>query len=154
MLLGLVGVPAALVGLGGNPLPATVTWDGIRDALLTRDDGTILVGLVTVVGWVAWLVFAVSVVSELVALLSGERIRLSLPGLAGPQRVAAGLLVSVIAMIAAPPLVPPPPMGTTDGRPPPTPVAEEQAPPPRHDAVGPRPAGRCSGHRPRGRTGR
>src|ERR687891_235728 len=83
LLLGLVGIPVALVGL------------------------------ITIVGWIAWLVFAVSVVIELVALLSGQRIRLSLPGLAGPQRVAAGLLVSVIAMVAAPPMVPPQPMGTT-----------------------------------------
>ena len=92
LLLGLVGVPAALVWLGGNPLPAASPGTAVREALLTPDDGTILVGLVTVVGWVAWLVFAVSVVSELVALLSRQRIRLSLPGLAGPQRVAAGLL--------------------------------------------------------------
>ena len=102
LLLGLVGIPVALVMLGGNPLPAAVTWDGVRDALLTRDDGTLLVGVVTVVGWIAWLVFAVSVISELLALLSGERIRLSLPGLAGPQRVAAGLLLSVVAMVATP----------------------------------------------------
>src|SRR3712207_1165006 len=100
LLIGLVGIPVALVGLGGNPLPATITWQGIRDALLTRDDGTMLLGLITIVGWIAWLVFAVSVATELVALLSGQRIRLSLPGLAGPQRVAAGLLVSVISMIA------------------------------------------------------
>jgi hypothetical protein len=80
LLLGLVGIPAALIWLGGNPLPAAVTWDGVRDALLTRDDGTILIGLITAVGWIAWLVFAISVISELVALLSGERIRLRFPG--------------------------------------------------------------------------
>jgi nucleoid-associated protein YgaU len=106
LLLALAGIPAALVWLGGNPLPAAITWDAVRDALLTRDDGTILIGLVTVVGWIAWLVFAASVVSELVTLLSGERIRVSLPGMAGPQRVAAGLLLSVVAMVAAPQLVP------------------------------------------------
>ena len=109
LLIGLVGIPVALIWLGGNPLPTTVTWEGVRDALLTRDDGTILVGLVTVVGWIAWLIFAVSVVSELMALLSGERIRISLPGLAGPQRVAAGLLLSVVAVAAGPPMVPPQP---------------------------------------------
>ena len=113
LLLGLVGIPVALVMLGGNPLPAAVTWDGVRDALLTRDDGTLLVGVVTVVGWIAWLVFAVLVISELLALLSGERIRLSLPGLAGPQRVAAGLLLSVVAMVTAPPMLPQEPVATT-----------------------------------------
>ena len=127
LLLGLVGIPAALVWLGGNPLPATVTWEAVRDALLTRDDGTILVGLVTVVGWVAWLVFALSVVGELVTLLSGERIRLSTPGLSGPRRVAAGLLVSVVAMIAAPPVVPPQPTTHVAAV---APVIEEQTVPP------------------------
>ena len=57
------------------------------DALLTPDDGTILIGLITVLGWVAWLVFTVSVASELIALVSRQRIRISLPGLAGPQRI-------------------------------------------------------------------
>ena len=37
--------------------------------------------------------------SELVTLLSRQRIRVDLPGLAGPQRVAAGLLLSVVAMV-------------------------------------------------------
>ena len=43
-------------------------------------------------------------------MLSRQRIRVRLPGLAGPQRVAAGLLVSVVAMVAAPmvPLAPTP----------------------------------------------
>ena len=39
----------------------------MREALLTPDDGTVLLGLITIVGWVAWLVFAVSVLAELVA---------------------------------------------------------------------------------------
>ena len=87
LLLGLVAVPAALVGLGGNPLPAAVTWDGATRRPADPDDGTILVGLVTVVGWIAWLVFAVSVVSELVALLSR---RADPDPAAGPGRPAAG----------------------------------------------------------------
>ena len=72
---------------------------------LTPDDGTILVGLITAVGWVAWAVFAASVISELVALASRPRIQIRLPGLAGPQRLAAGLLISVITMVTAPQLV-------------------------------------------------
>ena len=105
LLLGTVGVPFALAALGGNPLPAGLNWSSIRDALLTPDDGTILVGLITAVGWVAWAVFAISVISELVALASRQRIQIRLPGLAGPQRLAAGLLISVITMATAPQLV-------------------------------------------------
>ncbi len=102
LLAGLIGVPLALAAMGGNPLPATITWESLRQALFRRDDGSILLRLVTLVGWAAWLVFALSVLAELVTLLSGRRIRLSLPGLAGPQRVAAGLLMSAIAMVTAP----------------------------------------------------
>ncbi len=102
LLLGLIGVPLALVVLGGNPLPAELSWAGITQALFSPDDGTILLGLITIIAWVAWLVFALSVLSELVALASRERLRFRVPGLGGPQRVAAGLLVSVLAMVSAP----------------------------------------------------
>jgi LysM repeat protein len=94
----LVGVPAALVALSGNPLPQEAGWETIRHALLRPDDGTLLLGLITVVGWIAWLVFALSTLAEAVELGSSHRIRLQLPGLAGPQRLVAGLLLSVVAM--------------------------------------------------------
>lgn len=105
LLLGTVGIPLALLVLGGDPLPDRLTWPSVRDALLTPDDGTMVVGLVTVVGWVAWAVFAISVISELIAVLSCQRIQIRLPGLAGPQRLAAGLLISVMTMASAPQLV-------------------------------------------------
>ena len=35
----------------------------------------ILVGLITIVGWLAWLVFMLSVISELVAIVSQQRVR-------------------------------------------------------------------------------
>jgi len=87
LLVTLLGVPVALAVLGGNPLPATLSWDAVRHALLSPDDGTILIGLITVVGWAAWLVFMVSVVSELIALVTRQRIRITLPGLAGPRQI-------------------------------------------------------------------
>ena len=105
LLLTIIGVPLALAALGGNPLPDGPNWSSIREALVTPDDGTILVGLITVVGWIAWAVFMISVTSELVTLASRRRIQIHLPGLAGPQRLAAGLLISVITMATAPQLV-------------------------------------------------
>ena len=101
----IIGVPAALVILGGNPLPATITWADLREALFTPDDGTILLGLITIIGWLAWAVFALSVIIELITVVSRHRIRIRLPGLAGPQRAAAGLLVAVATMITTPPVV-------------------------------------------------
>ena len=48
LLAVLVGVPVALAVLGGNPLPAAITWESLRQALFAPDGG-ILLGLVTLV---------------------------------------------------------------------------------------------------------
>ena len=110
LLLGvIIGAPIALIILGGNPLPSSIAWAELREALFTPDDGTILLGLVTIIGWLAWAVFALSAFAELITLLSRHRIRIRLPGLAGPQRMAAGLLVAVVTMVTAPPAVSTPP---------------------------------------------
>jgi LysM repeat protein len=102
LLLGIAGVPLALAFLGGNPLPHELSWSAMREALFAPVDGVVLVGLITIIGWLAWLVFTLSVISELVALVSRQRVRIRLPGLEAPQRFAAGLLISVITMISVP----------------------------------------------------
>jgi LysM repeat protein len=102
LLLGTAGVPIALAILGGNPIPDELTWNDLRRALSTSADGMILLSLITIVGWLAWLAFMLSVISELLALISRQRIRIRLPGLDAPQRFAAGLLISVITMISVP----------------------------------------------------
>jgi hypothetical protein len=106
LLLGTVGVPVALGFLGANPLPEDFSWSAIQQALMTPADGMILVRLITIVGWLAWLVFTLSVISELLAIVSQQRVRIRLPGLDAPQRFAAGLLISVITMISVPQAVP------------------------------------------------
>jgi hypothetical protein len=102
LLAALVGVPAALVALRGSPVPGTISVRSVFDALLQPDDGSVLLGLITAVAWLAWAVFAVSVLTELLALATRQRVRIRLPGLAGPQRVAAGLILAVLALAAAP----------------------------------------------------
>jgi LysM repeat protein len=102
LLLGTAGAPVALAVLGGNPLPGELTWDATRRALSTPVDGMILVRLITMIGWLAWLAFTLSVISELLAVISQQRIRIHLPGLDAPQRFAAGLLISVITMLSVP----------------------------------------------------
>ncbi|MBA8793592.1 LysM repeat protein [Friedmanniella endophytica] len=97
-----VGVPVALTALGGDVLPDRWSVSGLAAALLRPDDGRVLIGLITVAGWVAWAVFVVSLLAELVGLLSRQRIRIPLPGLAAPRRVAAGLLLLVVAMVLVP----------------------------------------------------
>ncbi|WP_168207306.1 LysM peptidoglycan-binding domain-containing protein [Microlunatus elymi] len=102
-LLGaVVGVPWLLVELAGNPLPERLDPNRIWAALTTPDDGTVLVGLIAVVGWVAWLVFAISVILEVVAVVSRQRIRLRLPGLGGMQKISGGLVLLVLGMFVMP----------------------------------------------------
>ncbi len=102
LLLGTAGAPVALAILGGDPLRGELTWNAMRRALSTPVDGVILVRLITMIGWLAWLAFTLSVISELLALISQQRIRIHLPGLDAPQRFAAGLLISVITMLSVP----------------------------------------------------
>ena len=100
----LVGLPAALIALAGNPLPHSITLATLRSGLLTPDDGSILIRVVAVVGWLAWAVFAACVLVELLRLASGRRIQVRLPGLAGSQRLVAGLLLSIVSMLYSPQL--------------------------------------------------
>src|SRR5664279_1262319 len=92
----LVGAPIALWVLGGGlfptgvPSPAEV-WDG----LTSRDTGGVFLGLLVVIGFIAWAVFTVCVVLEIAALLTGRRRAWRIPMLRVPQS-AATALISVI----------------------------------------------------------
>ena len=102
LLVGLVvGVPAALLVLGGNPLPRRWDPSGLWAALLRPDDGTVLARLLTLVGWAAWVVFALSLLVELVNLVRRRSSDVVLPGLGGVQQWAAGLMLSVVALRGA-----------------------------------------------------
>ncbi len=104
LLIGLLGVPIALILLGADVWPNTWEPAVLGRALLRPDDGRILLGLLTVVGWTAWLVFAVSVVAEAIGLASHRRLRLRIPLLAAPQRLSAALLIAVLALVPLAPL--------------------------------------------------
>lgn len=82
----------------------TIEWAALLrpSVLLSPDDGTALLAIVVVLGWAAWAVFTACVLTETVTLLSRRRIRIRMPGLAGPQSWVAGLLISVAAMVAGP----------------------------------------------------
>lgn len=107
----LVGVPLLLLWLGAT-LPQPARSGGLVKALLRPDDGSVLLWLVAAVGWLAWASFAVSVLTELVSVATRQRVRITLPGLAAPRRLAAGLIVAVLALSVAPAL-PHPPVATS-----------------------------------------
>lgn len=104
MLAGaVVGLPLLLLSVGVPLVPAGVSWASIRQLLLSPDNtGAALMWLVTVAAWVAWALFTVMVVLELVRLASGQRIRWHLPALGGAQQLVGALLIAVITIAGAP----------------------------------------------------
>ena len=92
----LVGLPVALYKLGGDPLPQHVpAWSHITTLLLHRDNGTVFLGAVRDISWIAWAAFTVAVVTEAQAALRGRRApRLRLGGLQN----SAGWLVALIVL--------------------------------------------------------
>ena len=96
----LFGVPVLLLVLSRQLWPALSTWSDPLALLTGPDPLVIMITLLLGVAWLAWLIFTVAVLGELIGLMSGRRIRLRLPGLPASQRFAAGLFVSVIAMVS------------------------------------------------------
>lgn len=90
----LVAIPAALWEFGQFPtIWATPTEWG--QALLEPDDGTLLLTVLTLVGWALWVWLALPVLIEAGALLT-RRVTPRLPGMATPQRLASYLLGALL----------------------------------------------------------
>ncbi|MCE0485484.1 LysM peptidoglycan-binding domain-containing protein [Ornithinimicrobium sediminis] len=99
----LVGLPALLVALGGNPLPQTLpSLDQARDALLTPDDGTLALTGAKLLGWVVWAALSVSIAVEAVSALRGVRPP-ALPVLSLPQSGMRPLVIAAFALFIAAP---------------------------------------------------
>ncbi len=115
------GAPAALLSWGRYPQLSV-------DGLLRPDDGSLLLGLVTALGWVAWAVFTLATIVEAVR-LAARRPVVRLPGLGLVQQLSAGLLLAVIAL-AASPTVPrnPEPAGSCQAPQPSAPQPDAAAP--------------------------
>jgi len=106
---GLLLLPALLVGLplellygtlvlarGGGPFAG-----GGLDALLSApDQGQLLVWVLAAIGWLAWAAFALGILVELAARISG-RLPRRIPALGWSQRCAAALLGAVFALLPA-----------------------------------------------------
>jgi DNA-binding SARP family transcriptional activator len=90
------GLPVALYKLGGNPLPPHIpAWDHVTALLLRRDNGTVFLGAVRDLSWIAWAAFTVAAAAEAQAALRGRSApRLRLGGL----QSTAGWLIALIAL--------------------------------------------------------
>ena len=104
LLVLLVAAPLALSAWGKVGRLAGIDW---AHAFTVPDDGRLMLGLLSLVGWAAWLVLGVSIVAEVVEVL--DRIRaertqrphrpLSLPGLDLPRLIVRGLVVSAVTAV-------------------------------------------------------
>lgn len=108
-----VGIPVGLWMFGGPVWTGPVSINRIISMLSSPDvTGSVLIGLVKVVGWIAWFTFAFAVVVEVIAALRGRRSP-HVRGLGTQQRAAAALVGAVITMLVAAPAVAPAMAATT-----------------------------------------
>ena len=95
----LLGVPAVLWFLA-RQLVTSADWSSRPDLmamLLRPDDGTVLTALLLLVGIVVWLVLALSILAELVAVLgSCPTRRIDLPGFRLGRTVATTLIATIV----------------------------------------------------------
>lgn len=103
LLAGLVGgLPFALLMLGSAYLPSALpSWAEVTAALTGPNTGSLLLGLLVIVGWIAWAAFAVGVAVEVPAQLHGLAAPRLPGGLGGVQRLAG---LTVAAVLGAGPL--------------------------------------------------
>ena len=87
----LAGIPLGLLTLDQQLAIRDTGGNGIWDTLTRPDDGTALLTALFLVGWVAWLVFALTIVLEVLSRLRGVRTP-RIPTLRLPQQGAAALV--------------------------------------------------------------
>ncbi|EQM30019.1 LysM peptidoglycan-binding domain-containing protein [Rhodococcus qingshengii] len=96
------GIPFALYTFAGNPLAGitSLTFDTVKEALTTQDDGTLFLSALTIIGWIAWGTFTYSIIIELAAALRGVKVR-RIKGLQLQQHSAAILVSGALLLITA-----------------------------------------------------
>ncbi|GAA1390739.1 LysM peptidoglycan-binding domain-containing protein [Luteococcus peritonei] len=99
LLVLVLGLPLALWRLGRLDALTEVRWS---DLVGTADTGGLLLALMTVAGWVAWLVLLASVVAEVVGVLTRGRVHVRVPGGGWVQPLVAALVVGVLGSTTAP----------------------------------------------------
>jgi LysM repeat protein len=94
-----IGVPIALLTVAPWSFPETwPTWSVVVEALTRPDDGTLLLGVIQLIAWVAWAAFTISVITELAAATRHVNVP-RLPLLGGAQRLAATLVTTAGLLI-------------------------------------------------------
>ena len=99
LVAAVIGLPAVLYRFGGSPLPGHLaSWHHVTTVLTSRDNGTVLLGVIRDLSWLAWLLFTIAVLAEAQAAIRGRRApRLWLGALQG----GAARLVALAALTFA-----------------------------------------------------
>ncbi len=110
----LIGGPWALIGFGR--LDALTRLGGAQ-LLSSAADGSLVLGIVTVIGWVAWLLAAGSLAGEAIAQFSAQRWRPRLPGVRMFSPVSALLIAAILGLLGNQAVDPGPAQANTYGGP-------------------------------------
>ena len=86
----------ALVRFGHLSIFWTISWS---EAVTRPDDGALLLGLITLIGWIAWASVVLSFVSEALAAATGQQRRLKFPGSELLAPVTAVLIAAVAGLL-------------------------------------------------------
>lgn len=100
LLVIIIGVPAVLLTVAGNPFPTGGQLQSIVS--LTPDYGNVILlsKLLPLIGWVAWALFAIPMVIEILASLGGRTTKKRSWAFKGQQQLAATMIAAVLVMFA------------------------------------------------------
>ena len=108
-----VGAALSLLLIVGAVPVALALWGvppGRLADLARPDDGSALLAVLTLLGWAAWLAFAISVLAEAVNVLGRRAVPLRIPLLGGLQSVAGALVFTALSAAVPATAAPPAPV--------------------------------------------
>ena len=93
-----IGGPWALIRFGRLAAFTGLDWPGL---FTTADDGSLVLGVITVVGWLAWALATLSLLSELLATLSHHRWQIRIPGTSVFAPASSVLVTAIVGLVAS-----------------------------------------------------
>ncbi|HEX4400151.1 MAG TPA: hypothetical protein VHZ98_02365 [Galbitalea sp.] len=96
----LVGVPAALIIVAGNPIPTSNQVHNIITLVPDYGNVILLTKVLPCLGWIAWILFAIPMLIEIGAGIAGRKTTKRVWLLKGQQYAAAALVTAVLVMFA------------------------------------------------------
>ena len=98
----------ALSRFGRLDALASLSWARLWT---TADDGGVVLGVITAIGWIAWALATASLVSELLAAISQQRWRLRFPGLNLFAPASSVLATAIVGLVVGQVVTPAPALG-------------------------------------------